>query len=470
VNGLVVSAFAVPIVTGLVVVLRLCPPGRTWSARALAGATAVLVGLGLHTLWSFAWLAGGGSGQSRWSFAAFDLALPVLAFVAARLVSRRVAPPAPLPGFGNRWHWTGLALMLAFTLGAAIVTTTVAVVLPHGTWDSWAVWNFKARWLALGGSEWSAFLTHDIFLNNHPDYPLFLPLSIARVWMLVGDTPVSVPQAFGVGGATLTYAVMFAAVWKLRGPLSATVACGALMALPRIFHVAAMQYADVALACAYLTSAAYIAVGLQTNSVRAFGVAGLAAGVAVWTKNEGTLFVGSVIACLAVSALIARPSFRTLGGRTLVLISGLAPFLAAVWGVKATTPVNLLVSFQTAATLRDHVLDSTRYAEIFIYTGRILGALVDPLLLTLVALYLLMCGRARRLQPAGTVLLLVGLNLAGYCLAFVITPYPLGWHLSTAADRMLVQIWPTLVFGVALVSGPNPFGSGDEPPVTAAAT
>ena len=45
-----------------------------------------------------------------------------------------------------------------------------------------------------------------------------------------------------------------------------------------------------------------------------------------------------------------------------------------------------------------------------------------------------------------TATLTLGLMTAGYFAIYVITPYDLKWHLKYALNRLLVQLWPSVVF------------------------
>ena len=42
----------------------------------------------------------------------------------------------------------------------------------------------------------------------------------------------------------------------------------------------------------------------------------------------------------------------------------------------------------------------------------------------------------------------VGTMLAGYALVFIVTPRDLAWHLATAGDRLLIQIWPAFLIAL----------------------
>ncbi len=67
---------------------------------------------------------------------------------------------------------------------------------PFGDWDAWAIWNLRAGFIA-SGDDWLKGFSSAI-LWSHPDYPLFLPLNVARGWVLLGQRSVYVPILLGL--------------------------------------------------------------------------------------------------------------------------------------------------------------------------------------------------------------------------------------------------------------------------------
>jgi len=66
-------------------------------------------------------------------------------------------------------------------------------LMPHGETDAIAIWNLRARSLLRGGREWAAVLSPAIGWS-HPDYPLLLPLTVARLWSYAGSETTAVPH------------------------------------------------------------------------------------------------------------------------------------------------------------------------------------------------------------------------------------------------------------------------------------
>ena len=94
----------------------------------------------------------------------------------------------------------------------------------------------------------------------------------------------------------------------------------------------------------------------------------------------------------------------------------------------------------------------SRQAEILSHGATIVSRLQDQIGLLLFAVFLVLRGRAANLQPALAVLSALGLTAVGYDLVFLLTPQPLSWHLATAGERLFLQLWPSFVFGAALLS------------------
>ena len=181
-------------------------------------------------------------------------------------------------------------------------------------------------------------------------------------------------------------------------------------------------------------------------------MAGVMAGLAAWTKNEGLLFVLVlvVVRCLVVSAsrgvkawIHELPAFAV----------GLLPPIAFVLYFKflMVGATNELVIGQTPHTILRNLLTAGRYVTIAKWlASEVLGfggwvVMLTPLLL----MYLLLAGinqerKDRSAIYTGSIaLMLMG---CGYISVYILTPFDLVWHLSTSLDRLLMQLWPSALF------------------------
>jgi hypothetical protein len=450
--------------TGHLVLRILSPVPVSASLRTVRAAMALLIGIALHSLWQFAWVALDVRSGSPARLLVYDTALPALA-LAAFVATRRAQPDAgssiavgdagiPARDRSRRMWLPGLALVACAT--ALVFAAKLAALQPDGEWDAWAIWNFKARWLALGGTPWSEILTNPVLATSHPDYPLLLPLSIARLWRMTGGVPMVVAQTFAVGTGTLVGVLLVGAVWCLRGPTAAAVAGAGLLVLPGFVRASASQLADVPLAACYLATLVALALGARGERGRWFALAGLSAGAAMWTKNEGVLFFGCVLVALLIAAAGCGRQRRETRHRVAAFVAGAAPFAAAVLVLKFIAIDNDLVAGQSVAATWQRVTTLARYGQIVCHATTLLTTMPDPIGVILFAGYLGFRGRAADMRPALPIVGALALTACGYFAMYVVTPNELSWHLDTSADRLLIQLWPSALFAALLLARDEP--------------
>lgn len=459
-SGFVVSLiFAVAM--GIVLVTWLLPKGSWRAQLPLTLGLALGVGLGLSAATHLAWLLA--FPATRSVLPCLEVALvALLGFLAWRRPSRPLAPPreAALP-FGM---WVAAA---ALGLAALNVATFVIMArrLPNGGWDALAMWNMKARFMFLGGEHWT-----DMFRGTvgHPDYPLLVPSAIARVWQYAGNH-------LELGQAAVAMGFTFGTVLLLAGGLRALRGAGwgwlgglLLLGTPAFMKHGARQYADVPLAFYFLASIILLCLAAERpreDRLRLWLLAGLSAGLAAWTKNEGLQFV-LVLLFVQSPALFFRGERRARLVQLVTVAIGMLPGVAAnlyfKWRFAVT---NDLVAGQDGSSPIALLLDPDRYAliakalggEVFI-SGE--GLAIGLLLFLLIA----RPGRQSLSQPALlSGLAVMGGTFAGYLLVFMATPHDLAWHLSTALDRLTLQLWPGVLFLVLLGASGSPSTQDTEP-------
>jgi len=379
--------------------------------------------------------------------------LMLLAWWRPRLPAPAPPPPAPrLPGATPMRFAMPVLALLVFTW---LMSTAVEWILhPHGAWDAVAIWNLHAHYLVAGGARWSELSRQGARCAYHADYPLLVSAAVARLWNLSGATSPAVSGLLGAWFAAATVLLCSGAVGAVRGTNQALLTAVALLGGSFFVRQSGSQYADVPLAF-YMLAAVAACVLHEATGRRAPGwlvVAGLCAGLAAWTKNEGVLFVVALIAvCTATS--IRRAGWRTTRRDAAALAIGLLPVLCVVAYFKlAFAPVNDLAAGQGPQATLARLLDASRYPQIAIGLGRAIGRVAKLLLAVLPAYYLLMgatrvaAGRA----AARFALSVFAVMLGGYCGVYVLTPQALTWHLNTSAPRLMLQLWPGTLMGVFL--------------------
>lgn len=322
------------------------------------------------------------------------------------------------------------ALIAVLGLGLGAISTSWDNN-PQGDWDAWSIWNLRARYLAapdhLFERTWSPQLA-----GTHPEYPLLTSAFIARCWAYGGSIGETVPMttacmfylalvAIGIGGVAVTRSGALGILYGLI-----------LAGTPLLIHETTVQYADVPLAC-FMLGAALLAVADLPL------LAGLFAGFAAWTKDEGLLFL--------IIFLIAIAVFRR------------KQILPAVLG--AAAPLAILIFFKLVLVhgtqslptrslqgLTARITDWHRYG--FAGTAMIGGLaavganLYHPIYPAAVLAVLLRFERGQRRAILFYSLLGVAM-LVGYIAVYVISADDIRWLVGTSVDRLAIQAWPLLL-------------------------
>ena len=361
----------------------------------------------------------------------------------------------------KKWTWFDWALGFLFlvVLIAALVSfDAYTKANPHGRYDAWAIWNVRARMIARGGGDWKSVFIPQVF---HADYPLLVPLTIARSWVMAGTESQRIPPAvaglFTFASAGILPGALLAAGKKQTAWLAGII----LLTTPWFVYFGSLQFADLPLASCILAAGISLAIGLVDLSQGRhwFLLAGLSAGLAAWVKNEGQLFL---LVFLAVSAILALTVFRKHNFREFCvsLFSGvLLPIVVILLFKLTLAPANDVVDTGNLGQSIAQLVSLPRY-------GEVINALLDypkgfggwavPLPLIFVAFWFLM-GPVIYKENWSAIYSLSGmliLQWVGYFLIYVITPHGLQTHINQSYDRLLMHLYPTFLFFLFLLLPP----------------
>ena len=361
---------------------------------------------------------------------AAEIALAIAgALLLAQAASRKPqAVSAPVPA----WLWLFFASSCALAT-AVIVEHTLR--FPDGGYDAWMIWNARARFL-VRAADWRTAFSPDLLFWLHTDYPWLLPGVVAQAFALLHTESPAVPAVISWIFGALTVAVLTLALARLRGLRWGLLGGLALATTPCFATFSANQQSDVPLGVFFLIACVLIEEDLLL-------LAGFAAGLGAWTKNEGLLY----LACLAVA--LRRP--RAIG----LFLLGSAPLLLLLLLFKLKLPVrNDLVAFSTPAALLGRALDLRRWGELILITLRRVVFFQD-FALWVVAELLLLLFVVRKLPRTvlGTALFLA---CAAYAPIYVLQPHPLELIFRTSVDRIFIQVWPAAILATLLAIVPAP--------------
>ncbi|MEO7271071.1 MAG: glycosyltransferase family 39 protein [Vicinamibacterales bacterium] len=427
------AAIALPTLAAAFVLRR---GGRPWP---LCAALALPCAIGLSSLvwWLLLWVLP----SSATGRIAIDTAIWLLAAWCWR--------PRSLPRERTRrlaWLRTPSAL-LCLVVCAVAVTAFAATsrVQPHGEWDAWAIWNLRARFLFLA-TNWRDGLS-PLMPWSHPDYPLLLPLSVARIWTYAGHDTQAVPIALAALFAATSVAIVGISVGTARSASLGWYAAAAVAGSPAFIRYTPSQCADLPLAAYVLVSVLSLGEGLTTAARAPWVMAGIGAGLAAWTKNEGLVFCLLIIAAAVLAP--CPDQTRSRATRCGYLVVGTVPMLGALGLLKLITPSNDLLAAGTLSSALSHLHELDRWQTVagrfwheLWYSGASLVGVL-PAVVAFVGLRGLQ--KPVAVGPA-TGLAVVALLVTTYALVYVVTPQDLEWHLNTSVDRVLLQVYPAAIW------------------------
>lgn len=347
-------------------------------------------------------------------------------------------------------------VFMALCIIAVLRFILVTLIMPHGEWDAWAIWNMRARFLVRGGAFWKDAFSAVI---PHPDYPLLVPLSIARLWRYSTETLIA-PALFALFYTVAPVFLLFTSLSVLRSRAQGILASVVLLGIPFYVVHGASQYADTPLAFYFLASIVLLSLHdhkFRQNNALLF-LAGMMAGFSAWTKNEGMLFIVAIVAARFFLFL------RWKGGKYYVkeifpFAAGLIPvFVALAYFKSRLAPPNDLINISQSQGALAKLTDYSRYIEAGKACYNILLHNSEWVYAAAFSIgYLLLFGSAIKWtekRPELFIVITLFIMASGYYLAYVITPHDISSHVATSLNRLLLQLWPIFVFAFFMVVFP----------------
>ncbi|HAK95026.1 MAG TPA: hypothetical protein DCM87_08495 [Planctomycetes bacterium] len=319
---------------------------------------------------------------------------------------------------------------------------------PEGPVDAWRNWNLKARFMWSAPESWRALFGPD-FPGTNADYPILLPLNTAALFTLAGDDTCLAPITIAACFTIALVGLMRAACAELGGGRTAW--CLLLMT-PCLAPYAARQYADVEMSYFLLAGTAALFFALRDGGARDYLLAGVWAGAAAFTKNEGLPYLAGAGAAAAAGALAAcarRRNARPFGG-FLACLAGMAAGGSALWLFKADVARHAFAIETMPIAVLGVPPDLPARAGTMCL--RILAVLAKPSVWALLPVAIAAVWAGTRVAPGGRggAAALAGAPLAfvlaAYCAVVLIAPVDPDWLVSGSAGRVIFQVWPGFLF------------------------
>jgi hypothetical protein len=334
-------------------------------------------------------------------------------------------------------------MTIAFSISGAM---NVWMHRPSGTWDAYMIYNRTARFIYRDQTNWLESFSRQIDPAFQANYPLLIPLNIASGWDVIGHETTSVPLVFSglfmlaCAGLFVSAVAMTKSIWQ---------ACiGLIILLNTTIYImnGASQTADVPLSFFILSTMALIYLYILKQEPRLLILAGLTAGLAGWTKNEGELFIITTFAALLIAFLKPSP-IHPLG----LFLKGLIIPLALILYFKLfLAPPSDLLSNEVTRSIQQifewprHITILNAYKSYILAFGESEMGIIPVLL---IYAFIFHFAPDKSLQPAYiTILLMAVFQMAGYYIIYLITPNPLDWQLTFSLGRVLLQLYPPFLF------------------------
>lgn len=390
--------------------------GLLWPRRgeaALVLSVGAGVGLGVTSLIFFL--------ASRFSAQPSLVAFPVEVLLSCVLLfcwlrKMRTAPPPPAGPRPAR-SWLGSLVLGVFVAAGPVALYSLAVT-----------WRGVPAELC-GGS-----------------LPGQLPLVPAGMARSLAYTGTATPLAGGLHSAMFSLAtvgLLVAGVHRLRNRLIALTGGLVLLGTPFFSRFTPVEHADIPFGFFLLAATVLVSIARDEDDRGVLFLAGLAAGLAAWTKGEGLLF------CASLGLVFGAAQLRAGRGRNLLpLLGGMVPVLAPLLlgGMASVAATGLQPGGSTGG--RDLLADWSRHRLILQAGGRDLLHFGEWYSLPFLVMALPLIGPVsgwleRRIVVAAALLLLL---LAGCYTAYLLGPSNLAEQLDVSLARLFMQVWPAAVF------------------------
>ena len=339
-------------------------------------------------------------------------------------------------------------LVMAISIGFFVLLT---LIHPFGDWDALMIWNLHAKFLFAGNAHWQDAFSNLIFWS-HPDYPLLVSGFIACCWRLYGTSAALIPELLSFLFFAATISLTYLLVLIAKGKVQALWALALLVSTPNFIEQSANQCADVPVGFFILSSFACILLADKFPRARArlFLTAGLSAGLAAWTKNEGLLFVCVFALVHFVLTFRNKQSLVQWKERTNLFVGAL-PVMAIVFYFKHLVPQNDIVGPQNFQGTVAALTDLSRYVVIvehFVLQSVLFGEwIMSPVLVVWVFWFCVpRVPNLVRNQSVCTVALTLALLVFGYFCVYLLMPLDvptIAQRLTFSLDRLFVGLWPS---------------------------
>jgi hypothetical protein len=350
-----------------------------------------------------------------------------------------------------RLQLNGLRVILLAGLFIAVGLSALSAINvwarePHGAWDAWMMYNRAARFIYRDQAGWLGSFSRQMDPIFHADYPLQVGMDVAWAWQVVGRDTQRVPIVLSGLFMLACAGLLVASVNFTKSVGQASVALTLLLGSSLISNEGPSQRADLPLAYFFLATVILIYLFVQLRKPTLLILAGFMAGLAAWTKNEGSPFVLVTLLALFIAFFRQNP-WRVLGWYLLGLVF---PLMIVLYFKEFLAPPSdvlgsgLARSIQQALDLSRHIIILKSFGSDFLSFGG-WGIGILPILLAYALIFKLAPTPDMRSAYLAIGLILI-LQAVGYYGIYLITPYDLRWHIDFSLSRLVFQLYVPFLF------------------------
>lgn len=313
---------------------------------------------------------------------------------------------------------------------------------PLGGWDARYFWLLKARFYFRDPAAWQGMFSSLPGEWSHPDYPLMMPGAYAGSWFLVNRESLIGPILVSLGFALSLAGLILWYLWVHTSARVALIAGAFFMSIPMWRFWSTTLYADIPLAFFMTAAGMFTVLGLRKQDSRLLFSAGIFAGLALWTKDEGLLFLIWLCLCVGAASAPFKDPLAVLKNRILPLVLAVIIPLAAVFLIKkflGTTGGQFLGSGRSLADYGTLLFGNFQKTQLITFVFGLFASNHAQWngLWFLVLFAALFCGRRGYGSYRWVYLTLAILVWFGYFVILHVTRFDLKFQIETALLRIM---------------------------------
>lgn len=307
----------------------------------------------------------------------------------------------------------------------------------YGGWDAFAIWNSHARFLA-DSNSWGNML-HPALSWSHNEYPLLFPSFSSMFWRLSGNDNPLIPILVSLGVFFALILTLYKSISGKFANIISIISCIVLVTNTDFIIKISSQYADSTLALFYLITLLLLSRTIKSNR-NSYILLGAFAALNCWIKNEGLIF----FVLLSIGFFIYNLNALK---NVLYYCYGAVPLFTGHMVYKMSIAPKGDLERHPYNEFWQNIQDPSRYQVIF---NKFESLINFEFSVIPICLFIAIILTGKKIFKELS-LIIVLITLFAYCAFFVITPLDLSWHLETALDRLILQLYPSIIMITAII-------------------